>query len=191
MYVPAVQTSLYAQDMGFVIRTEAEPMSLVPAVRHVVAELDPDRAMERVHSMRQFVSMWTEGPRFYTLLLVVFAAVALVLAVIGIYGVMAYMVTQRTNEIGIRMALGAARGQVVTLVARQGLALGACGIALGLVGAFWLTQLVQTIRFENRSILYGVDPRARPRLPRARGCSSARSCWPATAPHASRRRSTR
>ena len=134
-------------------------MSLVPAVRHVVAELDPDRAMERVHSMRQFVSMWTEGPRFYTLLLVVFAAVALVLAVIGIYGVMAYMVTQRTNEIGIRMALGAARGQVVTLVARQGLALGACGIALGLVGAFWLTQLVQTIRFENRSILYGVDPR--------------------------------
>ena len=166
VYVPTVQRSwsslaAFRTQMSYVIRTTADPMSLAPAVQRVVAEIDPDLPILAMHPMRQLVSIWTDSPRFYTLLLVVFAAVALVLSLIGIYGVMAYAVTQRTHEIGIRMALGAARSHVVRLVAGQGLALGAGGVALGLVGALWLTDLMQSfsVDFSGVSVLYGVSAR--------------------------------
>ena len=166
MYVPAVQGSLsYAlqerRSMSYVVRTTADPMRLAPVVQRVVAEIDPDQPIYAMHPMRQLVASWTDSPRFYTLLLVVFAAVALVLSLIGIYGVMAYAVSQRTHEIGIRIALGAARGQVLRLVAGRGLLLGAGGVALGLVGAFWLTDLMRTFRvdFNDVSVLYGVSAR--------------------------------
>ncbi len=147
--------------MSYVMRTTVDPMSLAPVVQGVVAEIDPDQPIFAMHPMRQLLAIWTDSPRFYTLLLVAFAAVALVLSVIGIYGVMAYAVTQRTHEIGIRMALGAARGQVVRLVAGRGLALGAGGVALGLVGSFWLTDLMRTfsVDVEGVSVLYGVTAR--------------------------------
>ena len=136
-------------------------MSLAPAVQRVVADIDPDQPVFDMHPMRQLVKIWTDSPRFYTLLLVVFAAVALGLSLIGIYGVMAYSVTQRTHEIGIRMALGAGRGDVVQLVTSRGLALGAGGVAFGLMGAFWLTDLMRTfsVDFEGVSVLYGVSAR--------------------------------
>ena len=88
-----------------------------------------------------------------------FAAVALGLSVVGIYGVMADTVTQRTHEIGIRMALGAARGRVVRLVAGRGLALGAGGLALGLVGSFWMTCLMAALSADDAPVLYGVTAR--------------------------------
>ena len=163
MYVPAVQRSLSLQNrwrlqMSYVVRTAADPMRLAPVVQRVVTEIDPDQPVSAIHPMRQLVAIWTDSPRFYTLLLVVFAAVALVLSLIGIYGVMAYTVTQRTHEIGIRMALGAARGHVVRLVGGRALLLGAGGVALGLVGSFWLTDLMRTfsVDFEGVSVLYGV-----------------------------------
>ena len=163
VYVPLVQRSrsslaAFRTQMSYVIRTAADPMSLASVVQRAVAEIDPDLPILDMHPMRQFVAIWTDSPRFYTLLLVVFATVALVLSLIGIYGVMAYAVTQRTHEIGIRMALGAARSHVVRLVAGQGLALGAGGVALGLVGALWLTNLMRTfsVDFGGVAVLYGV-----------------------------------
>lgn len=164
MFVPAAQRSRFTNrpdrtNMSYVLRTTVDPMSLAPAVQRAVAEIDPDQPVYAVHPMRQLLAIWTDGPRFYTLLTVVFAAVALLLSVIGIYGVMAYAVTQRTHEIGIRMTLGAARRQVARLVAGRGLALGVGGVALGLVGSFWLTRLIGMLRVDfdpSSTLLFGV-----------------------------------
>ena len=114
--------------------------------------------------MQQLVAIWTNSPRFYTLLTVVFAAVALMLSLIGIYGVTAYSVTRRTHEIGIRMALGARQTQIVRLVAGRGLVLGLGGVAVGLLGAFWLTTLIHTFSGEfggdgEGGVLFGVSAR--------------------------------
>ena len=171
IYVPAAQRSLvstefgpyhFRNEMSYVVHTTADPMSLAPVVQRMVAELDPDQPTMEMRPMRQLVAIWTDSPRFYTLLLAMFAAVALVLSLIGIYGVMAYSVTQRTHEIGVRMALGAARGHVVRLVVWRGLALGAGGVILGLVGSFWLTRLMGAfyVDFDPSSVLlYGVSAR--------------------------------
>lgn len=168
VYVPAVQQSPDAEtpnveaQMSYVVRSAVDPMSLAPEVERVVAEIDPDQPLFDMAPMSQLVAIWTDIPRFYTLLLVAFAGVALVLSVAGIYGVMAYAVTRRTHEIGIRMALGAARGQIGRLVAGQGLALGTCGVALGLVGSFWLTRLMPALKADVRTndrVLYGVTAR--------------------------------
>ena len=167
MYVPAAQRTLlpvrdWRTQMSYVVRTAANPMSLGPMMQRVVPEIDPDQPVSSVQPMRQVVAIWTDSPRFYTLLLVVFAAVVLVLSVAGIYGVMAYSVAQRTHEIGIRMALGAARGHVVRMVAGRGLALGGAGILLGLIGSFWLTLLMRTFRVDfdpSSALLFGVSAR--------------------------------
>ena len=167
MYVPAVQEgpikdpSFQPRLTRFLVRTAADPVSLAPDVRRVVARIDSDQVVARVYPMQQLVDIWTDTPRFYTVLTVVFASVALVLSLIGIYGVMAYAVAQRTHEIGIRMALGAARAHVVRLVAGRGLLLGAGGVAVGMTGAFWLTSVLQTFRGDfgdsELSVLFGVS----------------------------------
>jgi len=134
-------------SMFLVVRTAAEPTSFAASVRGVIRSIDKDLPVFRVTTMEQLVSDSMAQRRFSMLLLGVFAAVALVLAAVGLYGVMAYSVTQRTHEIGIRMALGARQSDVLKLVVGQGLVLAAIGLAIGLVAAFALTRLMATLLF--------------------------------------------
>ncbi len=133
--------------MSVVVRTQGDPLQLVGAVRHEVQAMDPSQPIADVRSMEQLVANSVARPRFNTLLLGIFSAVALVLATVGIYGVMAYSVAQRTHEIGIRLALGAQRVDVARLIVGSGLALTVSGVALGLAGAFALTRLLASLLF--------------------------------------------
>ena len=135
---------------NLVIRTATDPVSLAAAVRKEVMAIDPNQPVANIKTMEQWVSESVAQPRFRTLLLSVFAAVALLLSVVGIYGVMSYVVTQRTHEVGIRMALGAQSRDVVRLVVGQGMKLALVGVMIGLVAAFALTRLMS-------SLLYGVS----------------------------------
>ena len=142
MYMPT-----YESGMNVVIRTQREPASLTAAVRKEVQTIDPDQPVAAVQTMEQWLATDVAGPRYRTTLLALFALVALVLASTGIYGVMSYSVTQRTYEIGVRMALGAGRLDVLKLVVRQGMTLVVVGVGLGLLGAFALTRLMSTLLF--------------------------------------------
>jgi putative ABC transport system permease protein len=135
----------------YVIRTSSpDPTALVPAVRRAVREIDPDQPIYGIRTMEQVMAETTAQRRLNTILLGVFAGLALVLAATGIFGVMNYSVTQRTHEIGIRMALGAQRGDVLRMVVGQGMLLTVLGVAAGLIGAYGLTRLLA-------HMLYGVS----------------------------------
>ena len=135
----------------YVIRTSSpDPATLVTAVRSAVRGIDPDQPIFGIKTMEQVMSETTAQRRLNTILLGVFAGLALVLAAVGIFGVMNYSVTQRTHEIGIRMALGAQRGDVLRLVVGQGMVLAGIGVVVGLFGAWALTRLLATM-------LYGVS----------------------------------
>jgi putative ABC transport system permease protein len=112
-----------------------------------VQAIDPDQPIAAIKTMQQWMETSVAAPRYRTTLLGLFAVVALVLASTGIYGVMSYSVTQRTHEIGVRMALGARRLDVLKLVVRQGMGLVVIGVALGLVGAFALTRVMASLLF--------------------------------------------
>ncbi len=146
MYVPHAQQAW--PFMTLTIRTAGEPMSLANAVRGEVLSIDKDQPLTTLRPLSQQVSASVAQPRFYMQLLGIFSAVAFVLAIVGIYGVMSYAVSQRTHEIGIRMALGAASGDVLGLIIRQGMALAFAGIGIGLLAAFAVTRLLQTLLFE-------------------------------------------
>jgi putative ABC transport system permease protein len=134
-----------------VVRTSSQPENMVAAVRNELRAIDPNIPLSAFSTMPQLISRSVAPRRFSMLLLAVFATVALVLATVGIYGVMSYSVTQRTREIGIRMALGAERSDVLRLVLKGGIALALVGVGAGLVGAFLLTRWMTTL-------LFGVTP---------------------------------
>jgi predicted permease len=138
--------------LTLVIRTKHDPLSNVAAVRNEVAKLDSNVPASAIMSMDQAISKNVGQVRFNTLLLKMFAAVALILAAIGIYGVMAYVVSLRTHEIGVRMALGAQASDVSKLVVRQGMWPALAGVASGLVGGWALTRWLQALLFETSAL---------------------------------------
>ncbi len=138
-------------SMTYLYRTSGEPMALLPAMRHAVAQIDPNRPLVDPKPIEQYLAEQVQYPRYYSMLLGLFAAVATVLAAVGIYGVMAYAVAQRTREIGIRMALGAGGRDVLKLVLGQALILIAAGLALGLGGAIALTRYLSSELWEVKA----------------------------------------
>ena len=137
--------------MSLVIRTSADPTRLASTVQKVVQEIDPDQPVYRVATMRDVMADSVAGQRVAMILLAVFAGLAVLLAAIGIYGVLAYSVAQRTHEIGIRMALGAEHAGVLRMVTWEGLTVAAIGVVIGIAGALGLTWLIA-------SMLYAVRP---------------------------------
>ncbi len=146
---PAMYLPTYANGrMNLVIRTQADPTSLVSAVRKQVQAVDPNQPIAQVKTMEGWLDDAVATPRYRSTLLGLFAGLALVLAATGIYGLISYSVTQRTHEIGVRMALGAQQLDVLKLVVRQGMGLVLIGVALGLIGAIALTRVMTTLLFE-------------------------------------------
>ena len=133
--------------MDVVVRTDASPETLLPAIRQKVHELDAELALANVRTMDQWLSNSAAQPRLNTVLLVVFASVALLIASIGIYGVIAYSVSQRTGEIGVRMALGATPSDMLRLVVGEGMKLALIGIVAGLLGGLALGRAVSSLVF--------------------------------------------
>jgi putative ABC transport system permease protein len=150
IYMPYSQK--HDQTMILTVRTAGEPLHAASAVVRTVHDLDAEQPVADVQPMGQIVDSAVAGARFNAVALGIFAAIAFLLAAIGIYGVISYDVTARTNEIGIRTALGAQSGDVIKLVLGHGARLAAYGVALGLAAAFGLTRLME-------SMLFGVSPR--------------------------------
>jgi putative ABC transport system permease protein len=151
MYLPATQIPF--SIMSLVVRTSvADPASITSALRKELARMDPGIPLTSVRVFDEYISRSLARPRFNALLLSIFAGTALVLTAIGIYGVIAYSVAQRTNEIGIRIALGAAQSNIFRLIVGQAMMLVAISIMFGLAGAFAATRLLS-------SLLYGVSTR--------------------------------
>ena len=136
--------------MTLAVRTSASPQSLAGGLRNAVRSVDNEQPIFNIKTMEQVLSDSVALPRLSTALLAAFAGIALILASIGIYGLVSYSVTQRTHEIGIRMALGARPGQVLQMILRQGVVLAVVGVAIGLAGAYAATKLLA-------SLLYGVS----------------------------------
>jgi ABC-type antimicrobial peptide transport system permease subunit len=160
MFFPYAQVGKSAYftplQMTVAVRTDGDPAKLAPAVRQAVRQLDPNIPISDVRAMDDIVGASVASRRFTTILLGAFAGLAVVLAGIGIYGVIAYGVSQRTYEIGVRMALGAQQRAVLMLVMREGLRMAAVGLAIGIVGAIAVARVI-------RSLLVGVtvaDPLA-------------------------------
>lgn len=141
----------YSQDPGLfatvVVRTKVEPMSLSQAVREAVWKVDKEQPVWKVRTVESLMAYNVADKRFLMLLMVVFAALALTITAIGLYGVVNYTVGRRTHEIGIRMALGARAGDVLKLVVSQGMRLAMTGVGVGLIASFALTRFIQSLLF--------------------------------------------
>jgi ABC-type antimicrobial peptide transport system permease subunit len=148
-YLPASQAPL--GDMTLLVRTSIDPNSIVAAVRQAVWSVDPNQPISDIKTLEQIVSDSIAQPRLNMMLMMLFGVLALLLSAVGIYGLLSHAVTQRTQEMGIRMALGANVGDVLKLVLKQGMILALFGEVIGLAGAFALTRLI-------RGLLFGVTP---------------------------------
>jgi putative ABC transport system permease protein len=148
MYLPHEQSPTPLMTM--VVRTTSDPAALSAAVRSQISNVDKDVPVSNISTMEQIVATSVAPRSFNMVLLTIFAVVALLLAAVGIYGVMSYSVTQRTHELGLRMALGARPSDVLKLVIKQGMMLALIGVAIGLIGAFILMRMMS-------SLLYGID----------------------------------
>jgi putative ABC transport system permease protein len=139
---------LARNGLTVVMRTEGDPLVLAGTLRQEVRNLDKDQPIADISTMEQLISESMSRTRFTAVLLAVFAGVALALAAVGIYGVMSYSVEQMTHEIGIRMALGASRGDVVAMIVRSGMALSVGGIVIGLGAAYGLTRFLTALLYQ-------------------------------------------
>jgi putative ABC transport system permease protein len=155
LYAPMMQLPIYFENrrpsMALFVRTRLDPEALAPSIRGVVASIDRDIPLYDVRPMTVLVSQATEQPRLGVTLLGGFGALALILAMLGIYGLLSYAVTERQQEIGIRLAFGATRGDVLRLIVGRGLLLTGLGMGLGLATSFLATRWLQTL-------LFGVSP---------------------------------
>ena len=151
MQLPEKLMALAANAVAVVLRTEGDPTAVMASVRHAVAEIDPREVVYNVQTMNEVVSNSFAARRLSMMLLGVFAALALVLACVGIYGVISYLVGQRTHEIGVRMALGAQQNDVLRLIIGHGARMALVGVAIGIVAAMGLTRLMA-------NQLFGVSP---------------------------------
>src|SRR5262249_41376969 len=149
MYVPYAQRPIV--QAYFVIRTRQSPLATIPEIRIALYEVDRDLPFAQLKTMEQVLSDSLTGLRFRTTLLAVFGALAVLIAAVGVYGVISYSVVHRTHEIGIRMALGARHREVLRLVVGQGFKLTMMGVAIGIAGAVVFTRFLSTL-------LYGVKP---------------------------------
>ena len=154
MYIPVAQmpdkvTALNSRiaPLWWIVRTRMEPHTLTAAVTNAIREATGGLPVAHIRTMDEIVVLTTSRERFNMLLLTVFGASALLMAAIGIYGLMAYSVQQRTQELGVRMALGAQAGNIRNMVIRQGMLLAAIGLVIGIGGAFWLTKFLTGLLF--------------------------------------------
>lgn len=149
VYIPFPQ--LPWGNMNLLVRTSVPPLSMTPQVRAQIAALDPDQPVTGIQTIDDLIDGSRAQPRFTMLLLAGFSVIALLLAAIGIYGVLAYSVAERRRELGIRMALGAEQSRIVSMVLREGLRLAISGIVIGLAGALLLTKLMSTLLYKTGS----------------------------------------
>jgi predicted permease len=149
MYFP--QTQVWSSGMSYIVRTAGDPSALIPALREAVGAQDPNLPMTNIRTLDQHLAFSMLPARITGVALGVFGVLGLLLASVGIYGVMAYSVSQRTREIGIRMATGASAGRVIGLIVRQGMGLVLIGVVIGLVASFGAAQVL-------RGMLYGQNP---------------------------------
>jgi len=152
IYLPIRQLTqpFFLEHMSFVVRAVGDPARLLPAMRHALRDVDPNQPIGSIGTMESAISATVAEPLFQARLIAAFSVVALVLAAIGIYGVVAYSVAERTHEIGIRVALGAARANVVGMVLRRVLVLVVPGVTLGIAGALATTRVLSSLLFEVR-----------------------------------------
>ena len=146
-YLPYAQMPMGGIDL--VIKTSVPPNLIIPAARKELLAIDPDSPLVRVTTLEERLSSAVGGPRFQTSLLTVFSAIALLLAAIGIYGVLSYSIGLRSREIGVRLSLGATRYDVLWMVIREGMQLASAGIVVGVAGSFALTRVLQGVLFET------------------------------------------
>jgi putative ABC transport system permease protein len=154
LYLPFAQ--LPWGNMNLLVRTAGEPHAIVPAVRAQIAALDPDQPITNIQTVSELMNGSRADPRFMMILLAIFSAVAVALAVVGIYGVLAYSVAQRRQELGIRLALGAERSDILRLIVGYGMALAGAGIVIGLVVATALSWIMASML---SGILYKISAR--------------------------------